>query len=116
MRRMMTWWRDLGGLLAACLLALLVIAPTADAGLCLCADDVAVNGLAFQAAQTDDGDAYPCEAVCCLSGHCHHGGPMLDPSVVLVPTLEAMTARPVLAAAPALASLPASGLERPPRA
>ena len=42
MRRTMTWWRNLGGLMAACVLALLVVAPTVSMATCLCANDAAI--------------------------------------------------------------------------
>jgi hypothetical protein len=42
MRRAMTWWRNLGGLMAACVLALLVVAPTASMASCVCDDDAAI--------------------------------------------------------------------------
>jgi hypothetical protein len=36
MRRAMTWWRNLGGLMAACVLALLIVAPSVSLAACVC--------------------------------------------------------------------------------
>lgn len=119
MRRTMTWWRNLGGLMAACVLALLVVAPSVSLAACICDDAAPVAETSLTGAQAVQGDLQdhgaPCEAACCVGGHCHHGGAMLD---ALVATISA----PMLAAsahlgmsAPALASRTLSGPDRPPR-
>lgn len=118
MRRAKTSWRDLGGLLVACVLALLVIAPTANASGCLCVGSVAASEVSALTVQGDThGDKSPCDAACCLSGHCHQGAPMLNPLVTSVPTPVEIGTRPSSAATMrALGSLPVSGPDRPPRA
>jgi len=115
----MTWWRNLGGLLAACVLALLVVAPTMTMAACVCDTKPAatMNAAVGQTAQDDhqDGGA-PCDAACCVSGHCHHGGAMLDTPVATVPAPSPVTTEHAMAAAYAPASRTTSGPDRPPRA
>jgi hypothetical protein len=118
----MTWWRNLGGLMAACVLALLVVAPTVSLASCLCGDEAPVVGVetdtdtvrAVLSASQDHGA--PCEAACCVSGHCHHGGAMLDAAVAAVPALAPVVSEHVIASAHTLASRTLSGPDRPPRA
>jgi hypothetical protein len=115
MRTMRTWWRDLGGLLAACVLALLVVAPTMNA--CLCAESAPVSGAVAQAVQGQGHhDSAPCDAACCLSGHCHQGGSMLNGFVAAIPKPVQIQAEHLSADVRALASLSPSGPDRPPRA
>lgn len=116
----MTWWRNLGGLMAACVLALLVVAPTASMATCLC-DGAPVIGVETGAVQTTaQGDQRdhraPCEAACCVSGHCHHGGGMLDTAVAEAPALAPTASEHAMASVHVLASRPLPGLDRPPRA
>ena len=121
MRRAMTWWRNLSGLMAACVLALLVVAPTVGMAACLC-NDAAIVGVetsmvAAQGVQADQNDhGAPCDDACCVSGHCHHGGVMLDAAIAGVPAPAPVAAEPVTASARALASRAVSGPDRPPRA
>jgi len=119
MQHMTTWWRDVAGLLVACALALVVVAPVASSSLCLCADDAAMSQGVAQGAQataTDELDAgQPCEAACCVGGHCHHGGPMLSPAAAMVSELAPVGTRPSLAIGRTLTSLAPSSLDRPPR-
>jgi len=115
MQRKTTWWRNLGGLLAACVLALLVAAPMTSAAACLCADD-AVAMTASQTVQADHGqDSAPCKAACCLGGHCHHAGPALEAPVSTVSVPSPKAARHAIAPSQALTSLGGSALDRPPR-
>ncbi len=115
MRRKATWWRNLGGLLAACVLSLLVAAPMTSAAACLCAADGAAM-TAGQAIQADHGqDSAPCKAVCCLGGHCHHAGPALDAPVSSVAAPALTGARHAITPVHALPSLTVSALDRPPR-
>jgi hypothetical protein len=115
MRRKTTWWRNLGGLLAACVLSLLVAAPMASAAACLCANDAAAATVG-QAVQADHGpDGAPCKAACCLGGHCHHVGPALDAPVSSVATPALTSARLAVAPGHILLSLTVSALDRPPR-
>lgn len=115
MRRKTTWWRNLGGLLAACVLSLLVAAPMTSAAACLCVDDAAAL-TAGQAVQAGHGqDSAPCKAACCLGGHCHHAGPALDApvsSLAAPPFTDALLA---VAPSQVLPSLTVSALDRPPR-
>lgn len=122
MRQAVTWWRSLGGLLAACVLALLVIAPTAGMAACLCADDAPIVSVEASAAagssvKADQKDhSAPCEAACCISGHCHHGGGMIDAVVVGLSAPAPAVSRQVMTAVHVLASRTISGPDRPPRA
>jgi hypothetical protein len=118
MRRGMTWWRNLSGLVAACVLALLVVAPTASMAGCVCGDTVRLTTSAVVEAVQDDhrDDRSPCEAPCCVGGHCHHAGPLLDTPVATVPVQAPVAAAHALAPARALASQTLSGPDRPPRA
>jgi hypothetical protein len=117
----MTWWRNLSGLMAACVLALLVVAPTVSLATCLCRDDAAILSVetdpaAGQSVQSDPGDhVAPCEAACCVGGHCHHGGAMLDAPAAAVPAPAPVVSEHVMASAHALASRTISGPDRPPR-
>jgi uncharacterized membrane protein YjjB (DUF3815 family) len=118
MQRMTTWWRNLGGLLAACVLALLVVAPTTSLAACLCVEDAAIGQVsdvpAIQAERHEEGA--PCKAACCVSGHCHHAGSLLDAPVVAISAPAPMAAEHAIAPTRALASRAPSALDRPPRA
>jgi hypothetical protein len=122
MRRAMTWWRNLGGLMAACVLALLVVAPTASMASCVCNDGGAVvrvetSTSTVEAVQSDRQDqGAPCDAACCVGGHCHHGGVVLDAPVAMAPAPAPTVAAHAMTSTHALASRPISGPERPPRA
>ena len=118
MRGKMTWWRNLGGLLTACVLALLVVAPMASASACQCDDRVATSAAAVSVTQGDNTqhDNSPCDAACCQGGHCHHGGQLLDASITSLPAPAPGAARHVPTRAYALASRPTTGPDRPPRA
>jgi len=112
---MKTWWRDLGGLLAACVLTLLVVAPSMNA--CLCANSAPVSGATVETVQSQEHrDSAPCDAACCLNGHCHQGGSMLNSFVAAIPKPVLIEAEHASAAVRALASLSPSGPDRPPRA
>ncbi|WP_081916722.1 hypothetical protein [Caulobacter sp. UNC358MFTsu5.1] len=120
MRRTMTWWRNLSGLMAACVLALLVVAPTVGMAACVCEDGAPVVGVETAVVQAVQGDQRdhnaPCEAACCVGGHCHHGGAMLDAAVADVAALPPAASGHATAAVHVLASRVLSGLDRPPRA
>lgn len=78
-----TWWRRLGGLLAALVLAVLTMGPSLDALICGGEDGMSAAA-AVQTVDSDhavavedghgqsphDGDLTPC-----MHGHCHHGAP-----------------------------------------
>jgi len=112
MRKTTTWWRNLGGLLAACVLALLVVAPSIGAA-CVC-DERPPAHQTIQAEQKHD--SAPCKAACCLGGHCHHGGSLIDAPLVAVTAPAPKTAEHVMAPARVLASHAPSPLDHPPRA
>lgn len=121
MCRAMTGWRNLGGLLAACVLALLVIAPTIGMATCICEDGAPAAGVETSAAvQTVQGDQQdhraPCDAASCVGGHCHHGGAMLGTAAAEVPTRAPAAPEHMPASVQVLASRVLSGLDRPPRA
>lgn len=122
MRPRMTWWRNLGGLMAACVLALLVVAPSVSMAACICDNPAAPAigveiGVAASQAVLDDARNHgaPCEAACCVGGHCHHGGAMLHALVGTVSGPHPILSEHATAAARALASRTLSGPDRPPR-
>jgi hypothetical protein len=105
--------------MAACVLAMLVVAPTLGMTACLCDErapvvDVATSNAAVQADPKDH--RTPCEAACCVGGHCHHGGAMLDTTAEGILARAPDAAEHALPAARILASRDLSGLDRPPRA
>ena len=106
--------------MAACVLALLVVAPTVGMAVCACADDTVVVAVGVEAGaeavRADSQDHAPCDAACCVSGHCHHGGAMLDAAIVGVAAPAPAVSEPATAPARALASHTLSSLDRPPRA
>ena len=118
----MTWWRNLCDLTAACVLALLVIAPTVSMATCLCEHDAVIvsvetGAVTVQAIQSAPQDhRAPCEAACCVSSHCHHGGAMLDSPLATVPAPAPLVSEHAMASAHVLASRTLSGPDRPPRA
>jgi hypothetical protein len=109
-----TWWRNLGGLLAACVLALLVVGPMVASAACVCDERPASAHQTLQADQ--EHDSAPCKAVCCLGGHCHHGGSLLDMPAVVVAMLAPAATKHIEAPARALASRSPAPLDQPPRA
>ena len=117
MQRMTTCWRNLGSLLAACVLTLLVVAPTTSLAACLCVEDAAISQVsAVQALQPErHEDGAPCKAACCMGGHCHHAGSLLDAPVVTITAPAPVAAKLTIAPARALASRPLSAIDRPPR-
>lgn len=117
MQRMTTWWRNLGGLLAACVLALLVVAPATSRAACLCAEGVTVASASAQTLEAErHEDGAPCKAACCVGGHCHHAGSLLDAPVVTLDGPARLAAEHALPPTRALASRPPAALDRPPRA
>ena len=108
--------------MAACVLALLVVTPAVSMATCLCADDAPIVNVETSVAnaQIVGGDprdhGAPCEAACCVSGHCHHGGAMLDTAIAAVPALAPIASLHAIGSAQALASRTLSGPDRPPRA
>jgi hypothetical protein len=113
MRRKTTWWRNLGGLLVACVLTLLVAAPMTSAAACLCADDAPAASQTIQVEHQQD--SAPCKAACCLGGHCHHASPALGALISTVATPAPVTARHAITPGHVLPSLTVSALDRPPR-
>lgn len=106
--------------MVACVLALLVAAPTIGAAACLCDGDAVgqatsvVVGEAVHANEPENGGA--CQEPCCLGGHCHHAGPALDVPVVALASPAPRAVELTIAPARALASRAPSTLDRPPRA
>ena len=118
MRRMTTCWRNLGGLLAACVLALLVVAPTTGLAACLCIEDTVApaSANAVQTVHTDQReDGAPCKAACCVGGHCHHAGSLFVAPIGAVVAPAPKAAKVAPAPGRALASRPLSAIDRPPR-
>ena len=113
MRRKTTWWRNLGDLLVACVLILLVAAPMTSSAACLCADDAPAASQTVQAG--DPQDSAPCKAACCLGGHCHHAGPALGALISSVATPEPSAAKHAITPGHVPPSLTVSALDRPPR-
>lgn len=119
MRRLMTALRGMGGLLAACLLVALVVAPAVDAAVCA-GDDRPVAAETLQVAKAQAADhqnSHPADlAGDCQHGHCHHGAPMLGGPIDAEPALIPTDTPPTASNTRALASLDPTGPERPPRA
>lgn len=116
MPKMTTWPRNLGALLAACVLALLVVAPTFASAACVC-DEPPASASAHPAAKADQSeDGAPCKAACCPGGHCHHAGPLLDGPVMAVSAPAPKIAEHRMTPTRALASRTPSPLDHPPRA
>lgn len=109
-----TWWRNLGAFLAACVLALLVVAPAIASAACVCDERPASAHRTVEADQKHD--SAPCKAVCCLGGHCHHGGSLVDAPVVTVAAPAPAAAEHVMVPAQALTSRSPAPLDQPPRA
>lgn len=115
-----TWWRRLGGLLAACLLVVLASAPSIDA--LVCQDDAAIAASQVTNADSAHLASAPTPAKnsgdagdICPHGHCHHFGVYVDnPPVrqVMTAFLEAPANAPEQRFPP---SLPGATPERPPR-
>jgi len=105
--------------MAACVLALLVVAPSVSLAACTCDSAASVAGVETRVAAVQ-GDLQdhgaPCEAACCVGGHCHHGGAMLDTPVAAVSAPILVASEHAMASAPARASRPVAGPDRPPRA
>lgn len=107
--------------MAACVLALLVVAPSFSLAACICDNAAPGAGVeaslaADQAVQGEPQDhGAPCEAACCVGGHCHHGGAMLDAPVAAISTPVLVASAHVGISAPTLASRTLSGPDRPPR-
>jgi hypothetical protein len=121
MQRETTWWRNLGGLLAALVLALVVTAPTISMAHCVCRDtasEPSAHAETVKAAQSDNSgdDRSPCKAACCVSGHCHHAGSMVDAPVAMFSTPTPVAAEHAMTTTHRLASRAISNLDRPPRA
>lgn len=119
MRRLTTWLRGMGGLLAACLLVALVVTPAIDAAVCA-GDDlpaVTTGSQVFAVNAADHQTPHPIDvAGDCQHGHCHHGAPMLGDLIDAEPALILADGSPSAPRARALASLDLAGPERPPRA
>jgi hypothetical protein len=110
-----TWWRNLGGLLAACVLALLIVAPAIASAACVC-DERPPSVVAYQTVEADQKhDSAPCKAACCLGGHCHHVGSMLDAPFEAIAAPAPAPAEHVMIPARALTSHTPSPLDDPPR-
>ncbi|MDR6625247.1 hypothetical protein [Caulobacter segnis] len=109
-----TWWRNVGGLLAACVLTLLVVAPAIASSACVCDERPASAHQTIQADQNHDNA--PCKAACCLGGHCHHGGSLLDAPVVMVAPPAPAASKQVMTPVHALSSRSPAPLDQPPRA
>lgn len=122
MVRLRHWWSRLGGLAAACLIAVLVASPVLDTVVCQDDGEPAAASSTFDQAQalSDVDHSTPDQghgsAGVCVHGHCHHGAA----NAALNPEITARLS-PVLGR---LASLEESQhdseapnrLDRPPRA
>lgn len=119
MRRLKTWWRDVGQALAPCLLALLVLAPTVDAAICF-GDAGTVSARVAEVAPIAKSDDTPADrhdgGDVCQHGHCHHVAPMLISQMDDEPAHALAQALHPMLSARAAPSLAPTGPERPPRA
>lgn len=120
MVRLLTWLRQMGGVVCACLMLAMVVAPNVDAAICaaepsmtmadqhgpahLTADDIAQDR-----DQNDGGEV-------CVHGHCHHGSPVIG----LVTMQVTVPALATVRLAPHSAGIPSSPwpdrIKEPPRA
>ena len=121
MRGWRTWRRKLNGLMAVCLAAALLAAPTLDGLVCGGeADAHAVEAASTQveaapADRHDAGDPGSAAGIC-VHGHCHHAASSAVFGVEIAAVgLAAFRRHPVPASLPR-DSLSPAGLERPPRA
>lgn len=95
----MTWWRKLGGLLAALVVAVFTMGPGLDT--LICGGDGGINAVAAvqtasadHTASVEDGHGQPSQDQSlgvCMHGHCHHGALYVPDTL---PTAEAPLAVP----------------------
>lgn len=124
-----TWWRDLGGLLAAAVIAVLAFAPALDALICGGEEPTVNAPAAIAEAQApvakdqvaDLGEHHGAvsghaDGGVCPHGHCHHGGVAQPaPQSPRFALLSVAARLPIpLSAVPV--SDPHYSLDRPPRA
>ena len=119
MARLRSWGRRLGGLLAVCLLATLLVGPTLDA--LVCKDDgqasaSAAAGALVIADEHADGAGSDLDQGACPHGHCHHGLAFALASTETQATPSPGQARLSPLQVTQLASRSPQGIERPPRA
>jgi hypothetical protein len=117
------WWRGLGGLLAAAVVALLVVGPGIDTIICAGEDAIAVGAPDHGPVLSAADDHHPADAPgtvdhngACPHGHCHHVAADRAAYVVAAVDAPAATARLPIPQARAPTSDLRYGLERPPRA
>lgn len=115
-----TWWRRLGGLVAACLLVVLASAPSIDA--IVCQDDAQITSVTQTSTVAADATAAPASAPqrgdvgdICPHGHCHHVAAEVpkDPVRHVLPVFVEVRSGALAQRFPP--SLPGATPERPPR-
>jgi hypothetical protein len=129
MHAVRTWWRGLGGLLAAAVVVVLAIGPSMDALICsgegvpaASAAAAATSPTVVAKAQADlAGDQHTgapghSDSGACPHGHCHHGG--LARLAIAAPSLAVvgLTDRLPIPLTPVPVSDRRYSLDRPPRA
>jgi len=116
-----SWWRRLGGALAACLVALLILAPLADSFVCL-GDEATTSTQTFAALEPVasqspvDTDHQRGDPGLCTHGHCHHGASFVMASIGPAGAVAPLTSVLAPRHAAALVSITAQRLDDPPRA
>lgn len=119
MIKLTTWLKRTGGVVIACLLLSLVVAPAVDAAICGVEPSSAESLLVVEETASLDaaGDEHGQGDVdACLHGHCHHATPLIGAQAMQTGALAIVHAR----LTPAIAGLPPSRasdrLNKPPRA
>lgn len=116
-----TWWRRVGGVLAAAVLCVMIAAPIAQAAVCADEPAVAVASLdvAGAAVASPDlgNDADPCEDGGCVCIHCHshHAGAYTPVALTDAQGPAVVCGRHRLAEGPSPPSSLTFGFKRPPR-
>jgi hypothetical protein len=116
-----SFWRRAGGVFIACLLVMLVIAPSADSF--MCADDGPQTASVEQSFDAGAANLSPAGSIhkdvqhgICPHGHCHHGIPYVGAASLAAIEPHAFADRPQPPEMTNHPSGPASRLEDPPRA
>lgn len=116
-----SWWQRLGGALAACMIALLILGPLADSFVCLTDETATATATVaavdiFASSTPVDTDHKRGDPGLCAHGHCHHGASFALASAGPDGALSALNDRLSPRRAAALISIATQRLDDPPRA
>lgn len=121
-----TWWRRLGGLLAALVLVVLALGPGLDT--MVCGGEGGMSAAAAESVGADHSTAVSADIGHagdqdhdqgldpCIHGHCHHSAAYVPIGLGAVPEAQVLPARHVIALATVTALDRKFQLKRPPRA